>query len=142
MRPHGSGGRFGGGNMQRSEIERHLTLLAILHIVYSGIGVVAAGFIFLSMAGAGILSTSLSGEALPLAILGTISTVIGGFMMISFLPGLIGGIGLLRRCGWSRIVLLIVALLNLPAFPVGTGLGIYTLWLLWNPDNLRSSATA
>lgn len=38
--------------------------------------------------------------------------------------------GLLNRTRWGRVVAMIAAILTLLKFPVGTALGIYTLWVL------------
>jgi hypothetical protein len=43
---------------------------------------------------------------------------------------LVAGYGLLNRRPWGRIVAIIAAVLALLKFPIGTALGIYTLWVL------------
>jgi hypothetical protein len=43
---------------------------------------------------------------------------------------LAAGYGLLNRRPWGRIVAIIAAILALIKFPLGTALGIYTLWVL------------
>jgi hypothetical protein len=43
---------------------------------------------------------------------------------------LVAGYGLLNRRPWGRIVAIIAAILALIKFPIGTALGIYTLWVL------------
>jgi hypothetical protein len=43
---------------------------------------------------------------------------------------LIAGYGLLNRRPWGRIVAIIASILALFKFPIGTALGIYTLWVL------------
>jgi hypothetical protein len=43
---------------------------------------------------------------------------------------LTAGFGLLNRRPWGRIVAIIAAVLALLKFPLGTALGIYTLWVL------------
>ncbi|MFH1787475.1 MAG: hypothetical protein ABH811_01660 [archaeon] len=55
-----------------------------------------------------------------------------------FLLPLIGGIGLLKNKNWARILLIIVAALNLPVFPIGTGLGIWFLIVLLDEDVKKS----
>lgn len=49
---------------------------------------------------------------------------------IKHLLGIIGGIGLLQRKKWGRILILIVAALDLPLFPTGTALSVYSFWVL------------
>jgi hypothetical protein len=43
---------------------------------------------------------------------------------------LVAGYGLLNRRPWGRIVAIIAAILALIKFPLGTALGVYTLWVL------------
>ncbi len=55
-----------------------------------------------------------------------------------FLPGIIAyilaGYGLLKYKSWARILAIILALLNLILFPIGTLIGIYTLWAMFNDE--------
>ena len=50
------------------------------------------------------------------------------------MPGLIGGIGLLYRQPWARVVMIVVSILHLLNFPFGTALGAYGLWVLFSPE--------
>jgi hypothetical protein len=43
---------------------------------------------------------------------------------------LVAGYGLLNRAPWGRMVAIIAAIFALIKFPIGTALGIYTLWVL------------
>ena len=56
--------------------------------------------------------------------------VLGGFLMLKGVVGIIAGWGLLDRQPWARILALILGFLSLLHFPLGTALGIYTLWVL------------
>ena len=55
-----------------------------------------------------------------------------------FIPGIIAyavtGYGLLNYKGWARILAIILAILNLILFPIGTALGIYTLVIMFNKE--------
>ena len=55
-----------------------------------------------------------------------------------FLPGIIAyivaGYGLLKYKSWARILAIILAILNLILFPIGTALGIYTLVIMFNDE--------
>ncbi|HVJ35442.1 MAG TPA: hypothetical protein VND94_20190 [Terriglobia bacterium] len=50
--------------------------------------------------------------------------------VLILLPGLIGGIGLLRRQAWARIVILALSVLLIPQVPFGAALGGLGLWVL------------
>jgi hypothetical protein len=46
------------------------------------------------------------------------------------LPGMLAGYGLLQRKQWGRVLALVVGFLALASWPLGTALGLYTLWVL------------
>ncbi|HMI67971.1 MAG TPA: hypothetical protein VK517_18140 [Cyclobacteriaceae bacterium] len=52
-------------------------------------------------------------------------------LVIIFLavPALIAGIGLLAKQKWAMILALIMGCLNIFSFPIGTAIGIYTIWV-------------
>ena len=52
------------------------------------------------------------------------------------MPGLLAGYGLLKRASWGRVLAIVVGVLGLFNFPVGTVIGIYSLWVL-----LQNAAT-
>jgi hypothetical protein len=62
-----------------------------------------------------------------LSIIGTAGLV---FFALMALPGIAAGIGLLRRRHWGRTLALVVGILGLAAFPIGTALGIYAFFVL------------
>ena len=56
------------------------------------------------------------------------------------LPGLtcafqaLSAVGLLKGKSWARILVLILGIFNLIDFPVGTLIGVYTIWVLLNQE--------
>jgi hypothetical protein len=61
---------------------------------------------------------------------------IGGLCF--FIPGIIAdfliGYGMFNYRSWARILAIIFAIINLPLFPVGTAVGIYTLVIMFNGE--------
>ena len=55
-------------------------------------------------------------------------------LIVLSIPGIIAGIGLLKRKEWARILTLILSALDLFNFPLGTALGIYSIWALVQPE--------
>ena len=55
---------------------------------------------------------------------------IAGILVLLSAPGIIGGMGLLKRQSWARILVLVLGVINLINIPFGTALGIYTIWAL------------
>jgi hypothetical protein len=127
-------------------MEKHVTLVGILNIVYGAFGVVGAGCLFFMTFFVDYLFGYLlrTGELRPyefplelLDILPFLFVVIAVLLLLVSLPGIIGGIGLLKRKEWARIVVLIVGFLSLIRIPLGTILGIYTIWVLMHDDAIR-----
>ena len=56
------------------------------------------------------------------------------FMIIVSLPGLVAGVGLIARRRWAWKLGLVVALCQLPLFPLGSVLGYFTLSVLLSQD--------
>jgi hypothetical protein len=67
-------------------------------------------------------------------VLSVIANVISVVLAILAIPGLIGGIGLMKRKNWARILVLILSIVNILNFPLGTAIGIYALWVLLQPE--------
>lgn len=111
-------------------MQNHITILAVLHIAYSGLALLGAVIVFLAIVGGGLLS----GDAEAIGITAGVGTLVAVFLLVVAAPGLIGGIALLKRKSWARILVLIVGCLNLLSFPFGTALGIYTIWVLVQPE--------
>jgi hypothetical protein len=114
-------------------MQQHIKILAILHIVFGGLGLFAALIVLLVFGGlAGIvhMSDASPDGVLGGAIVGLIGAVIMGVVMVISLPGLIAGIGLLTFQPWARILTIVLSVIELPGFPFHTALGIYGLWAL------------
>jgi hypothetical protein len=58
---------------------------------------------------------------------------VGLLMAALGIPGLLAGYGLLTRKPWARVLAMVVGILGLLNFPVGTAIGIYTFWVLTQP---------
>jgi hypothetical protein len=83
-------------------------------------------FIFVLMGGIGVIAEAPKAQ--------TILEIVGGALFIVSallsLPGLVVGYGLLKRRPWARIAAMVVGLLSCLHFPIGTLLGVYTLWAM------------
>ena len=107
-------------------MEKHITLVAALNIGFGALGIILGLFIFILLVGIGVVS----GDAEATAILSIVGISVGAFLIIFSIPEIIGGIGLLKRRPWSRILMLVVSVFDLLNIPIGTAIGVYTLWVL------------
>jgi hypothetical protein len=114
-------------------MEKHLTVLGILHIAFGGMFVLVgiAGLLFFGGIGAA------SGEGDAFAILAVIGTVGFMFMAALGLPGIVGGIGLMNHRPWARYLIMALSCLNVFAVPIGTALAIYAFWVLLNDEAIK-----
>jgi hypothetical protein len=118
--------------LNKHDLDLHVKILGWLYILGNAIFLVVGvtGFIFLTGIGA------VSGDTEAVKILGFIGTVGILFFGVLGLPGIVAGIGLLKRQPWGRLLALVVGFLGLAAFPIGTAVGIYAFWaLLQNTAN-------
>ena len=57
------------------------------------------------------------------------SRLIGGILLATAIPAIIAGIGCIQEKEWSKILSLIIGIIYLLFFPVGTIIGLYAIWL-------------
>ncbi len=121
-------------------MESHVRTLAILHIIFSALGLVAALVIFLVFGGiAGLVAGAGGADDARVAIpvLGAIGSFLFFLLLALSLPGLVAGIGLLKFRPWARILTIVLSVFELFHVPIGTALGVYGLWVLLSPETER-----
>jgi len=114
-------------------MEKHVTTVAALHIGMSAIGLLVGAFLFIMLVGIGFAVE----EEEALLVLSIIGTFIGMLLFVLSVPGIIGGLGLLKHKEWARILVLIVSALHLFNIPIGTALGIYSIWVLVQDETIK-----
>lgn len=107
-------------------MDKHVTAVAVIHIGFGALGMLAALFVFLTVAGAGFLS----GDLDAIFVTTGVAAVVGAFLTVTSLPSVIGGVGLLSRREWGRILILIVSVFDVFNVPLGTAIAVYTFWVL------------
>ena len=116
----------------------HVKILAVLNIVFGGIGVlIGLGFLLLFGGIAGIVGFSAQSDpeaAVAIPILGLIGMGLMVIILICAVPGIVAGFGLLKFRPWARILTIVLSALNLFSVPIGTAVGIYGLWTLLNSE--------
>ena len=121
-------------------MEQHIKILSVILIILGILGiVVAVGFMILgATAVASILAQDNSEDArVGAAGVGSCITVVAAIFGIMAIPSIIAGWGLSKRKSWARILVIILAILSLPNFPVGTAIGVYALVIMFNDETKR-----
>ncbi len=111
-------------------METHVKVLGGFYIGLGILGLLGSALFFILIVGAGLIS----GDGEAMAITTIVGTVAAGLIILVSRPGVVCGLGLLQRKPWARILVLVLGCINLAYFPLGTALGIYTLWVLVNRD--------
>jgi hypothetical protein len=118
--------------LRRSRVREHVRLVGILWMAYSALYI---------MGGVGLLIVAriIFGGAIHIhngpspdvtLWLRPVINLMGWLLIVIAATGFFAGWGLLQREEWARTVALVVGFIALLRVPIGTALGIYTLWVL------------
>lgn len=126
-------------------MDSHKKLLGILHIVY-GTGALLIFLVFNSLFRSlfPFIAAEINeaegpeGAALFEMITGMVHTIILFVLLFILVPSIIGGIAFLYRKNWGLYLMMISGCLSLLSFPLGTALGIYTIWIFLNSRNQQN----
>lgn len=114
-------------------MEKHVNVVAALQIGFSILGVILAGILFAILQYVGDIVDDHEAEL--------VLTIVANVIMVTFavlaLPGIIAGIGLFKKKEWARILTLILSVLDLINFPIGTAVGIYSIWALSQTETVE-----
>lgn len=115
---------------EKINIETHVLIVGWFNIVGSGIFVLLALLSLFFFVGIGIASGD--SDAMPiLSVVGCAAFVLFGIFAV---PGIFAGWGILSGRSWGRLLGIIVSILHLFNIPIGTTLGLYSLWVLSSPE--------
>ncbi len=115
---------------QAHNMEEHVKVLGILYIAFSALGLILAFLAFVAITGGGLIS----GDDTAITVTSIVGTSVAGILVLISAPGIIGGMGLLKKQSWARVLVLVLGIINLINIPFGTALGIYTIWVLTNKE--------
>ena len=117
-----------------SRVADHRQILGSLWIVYAMLHLIGAAVLFVM---ANTFFPHLAEMAPPrnmppggLNFLRPLLSMISLFMFAKGFLDLVSGIGLLQKKHWARTIALVSGFLSVISVPIGTALGIYTIWVL------------
>ena len=108
----------------------HILVIGLLHMAFGGVLVLAALIVALAVGGGGLISM----DATAITVTTIVWVSVGTFLLLLALPGIAGGYGLIKYKPWAKVIILILAALNLPNIPFGTLLSVYIFWVLFHKD--------
>jgi hypothetical protein len=119
--------------LTQQELQQHVTILGWLYVIGNALFLLIGAFIFTLLTSIG----AVAGDEQAMMILSLVGTMVGGLLVALAIPGIVAGVGLLAHKVWGRYLALVVAILGLINFPLGTLIGGYALWVL-----MQESASA
>ena len=113
-------------------LDTHVRVAAWLHIVLGALGACVLGFIGLAIGvfGFAMGASAQGADAGVLAWLASFGVALFVFLMAFPALEIVGGAMLLNGSTAGRVITLIFSVLGLLGFPVGTAVGVYSLWAL------------
>jgi hypothetical protein len=111
----------------------HLKALGWLYVLSGGLAMLTA-VVLGTMFG---IAGAITGDAEGAALIGGIGFAFAAFIAVLAVPSLICGWGLLTYKPWARVLGIILSVLQIANFPIGTLLGGYGLWVLLNDESRR-----
>jgi hypothetical protein len=124
-------------------METHVKVLGILNVLSGVMGLCVALLLVVVFGGAaGAVGASADPDAaMALPIIGLTGIALVLFLVVMSVPAILIGYGLYRLRPWARIAGIVISIVSLMAFPFGTVLGIYGLWVLLSKDGTRVFTT-
>lgn len=119
---------------KQRDMKQHVSFVGALHVGFGILGVLGALAVYITFHFAhGFLESEPLAEGILLFIGNTLSLVILFFACL----GVIGGIGLFSYRPWARIIVMIVSAINCLNIPIGTAKGVYSIWVLMQPETIE-----
>jgi hypothetical protein len=118
----------------------HVKVVAVLYLFLSAFGLMAALVVSMAFGLAGGIvgmNAEPNDAAIALPIMGFTGTVLVSYLVLTALPGLVAGVGLLKSQPWARVLGIVVGVFYLIHIPIGTAIGIYALWVLLSRETER-----
>ncbi len=114
----------------------HVKVLGTFFIVFGAFYVLLAfgSSLFMGMAATFVGAQGGDDAAIGATVLGLAGTTLFAFWLCLGIPGIVTGIGLLKRKRWARILGIVLSAIRLIQVPIGTVLGAYGLWVLFSEE--------
>ena len=116
------------------DMKKHITVVGAIHIGFGVLVLFAALIVFVVLIGTGVLVLSIEGDELPLTIMASVAVFVTIILGVLSIPEIIGGIGVLKHKNWARYLVIVIAIFNLFNIPLGTAIGIYSIWVLMQDE--------
>lgn len=118
--------------MDTKNAKSHVSLVAGLHIGYGALKLVGAFVVYLGIRFAwGFIPEE---EEIAQEVLAALFSILPTVIAIFGIVDVFAGISLFSNKQWSRVLVIAVSVLNCLNIPIGTGIGVYSIWALMQPE--------
>jgi hypothetical protein len=111
-------------------MENRLKTLGIFYLAFGLLGLVIAALLVGVKTGRLLLPAKMSMIANAHGYVSVIALIFA----LEALPAIITGLALLKQALWAKMSAMALGFVNLFIIPLGTALGIYTIWILVNNE--------
>ena len=119
-------------------VQEHVRLLGLFWLALSALDAVGGVFLYVF---ANTVMPHFAASDAAAGFLRPLLSVVAILLLAKAALGVFAGWGLLRREKWARILALVLAFVSLfTNIPLGTALGVYTLWVLLPAESEREYA--
>jgi hypothetical protein len=115
-------------------MKQHVSLVGALHVGFGILGLLGALAIYLTFHFA---YEFIEEEPIVEEIISFMGNTLSLIILFISALGIIGGIGLFSHKPWARILVMIVSAINCLNVPVGTAKGVYSIWVLMQPESIE-----
>jgi hypothetical protein len=119
--------------MEDLKMKKHVAVVGAIQIGFAILVLIGAVVIYFVMR----FAMGQAGDPTGEMVLGFLSVSLP--ILLGFLAtlGLVGGIGLLSYKSWARYIVMVAAALGCLFIPIGTLIGVYTLWVLLQDETIK-----
>lgn len=120
--------------MEDTKMKKHVLVVGAVHIGLGILGLIVALALLFFLS---VLKGFVENEDIGRMVLGFLSINIPLLIGVIATLRLIGGIGLFSYRPWSRMLVIVVAALGCLNIPIGTLLGVYSIWVLLQDETIK-----
>jgi len=115
-------------------MKQHVSFVGALHVGFGILGLVGALAVYF---GFHFVFNFIEDEPIAKEVITHLGNAIALMLLFFSSLGIIGGIGLFSYQSWARILVMIVSAMNCLNVPVGTAKGVYSIWVLMQPETIE-----
>ena len=120
--------------MEESKMKKHVTAVGAIQIAFGVLGLIGAFVVFFAL---NFARGFVDHDEIATMVLRFVGSILPLIIGLGSTLGLIGGIALLSYQSWARILVIVVAALGCLNIPIGTLVGVYSIWVLMQDETVK-----